>query len=482
MRTEPEDEHILLIEDEPDDAELTSGALRKKYGHGSIAIARTAEEGLALIVQQDWTMIFLDHKLPHKNGLEVLPEIRLRAPEAGIVMFTGHEDAEIAIAALRAGADYYLKKSASMALELPLVASEVAEKRDLRLTLSQATDRYRRLIENMTDLVYELDEEGRFHYISAAVLNLLGYTQQELTGRHYSRILCPDHLPLHGRQFHERRTGLRATSELPMRMKCKTGEVKIFAVNASGIYERHRRYSGTAGIARDITERQQKDQALQRSEQMLLWALEQRERLALDLHDGSIQSLYGIGLGLEYMLQLLSDDHKDISDISVRLKEARNGVNSVIDELRNFIVDEPPDCVLPMDLKDALGSLIQAVHHTSPTRFTPTIDSDALAQMNADASTQILFVLREAISNISKHARATTGVIQLRMSDGRVRLDIEDDGVGFDLQSHHSKGHGLDNIHTRALKLRAALDIVSTPGHGTRLTLMLPNEEGSDEV
>jgi PAS domain S-box-containing protein len=354
------------------------------------------------------------------------------------------------------------------------------DKRDLRRTLAQTTDRYRRLIENMSDLVYELDEKGCFRYISVAPVNLLGYTPQELIGMPYSQILCQNHLPLHGRQFHERRTGLRATRELPIRMKTKTGEVKTFSVNASGIYERHRRFSGTAGIARDSTERQQKEQALQRSEQMLQWTLDQQERLALDLHDGSMQSLYGIGLSLEYMLQVLGNDHKEIT---ARIKEARNGLNNVIAELRNFIVIAPPDFVLPMDLEGAMESLVQAARHTTTIRFTLAIDPDALAQLKAETSTQILFILREAMSNISKHARATTGVIRLGLSDGRVRLDIEDDGVGFNLESRQGAGHGLDNMHTRAQKIGAALDIVSAPGRGTHLTLTLtlPNDDGSVE-
>ena len=231
-KTEPHEECILLIDDEPDDAELTSGALQTKHAQGAITIARTAEEGLSLVVQQNWTMIFLDYQMPGKTGLEILPEIRLRAPDAGIIMLTGHEDTEVAIAALRAGADYYLKKSANMALELPLVAREVAEKRDLHRTLAQTTDRYRRLIENMNDLVYELDEEGRFRYISAAAISALGYAPHELIGAHYSTIFCQNYLPHHGRQFHERRTGLRATRELPICMKTKNGEMKTFAVNA----------------------------------------------------------------------------------------------------------------------------------------------------------------------------------------------------------------------------------------------------------
>ncbi len=104
-RTEPHEECILLIDDEPDDAELTSGALQTKHAQGSITIARTAEEGISLVVQQNWTMIFLDYQMPGKTGLEILPEIRLRAPDADIIMLTGHEDTEVAIAALRAGAD-----------------------------------------------------------------------------------------------------------------------------------------------------------------------------------------------------------------------------------------------------------------------------------------------------------------------------------------------------------------------------------------
>jgi NarL family two-component system sensor histidine kinase LiaS len=178
------------------------------------------------------------------------------------------------------------------------------------------------------------------------------------------------------------------------------------------------------------------------------------------------------------MLQLLGNDHEEIS---ARLKEARDGMNSVIDQLRNFLVSAPPDFVLPMDLEGAMESLVQAARHTTPIRFTLAIDPDALAQLNAETGTQILFILREAISNISKHAQATTSVIRLGMSDGRVRLDIEDDGVGFNLESRQGAGHGLDNMHTRAQKIGAALDIVSAPGRGTHLTLTLPNEEGSAE-
>ncbi|MCX5723924.1 MAG: response regulator [Nitrospirae bacterium] len=475
MNREPQVESILLIEDEPDDIALASQALQQMKGSGSITIARTAEEGLALAGQQDWTMIVLDHQLPGQSGLEVLPTIRRLAPDAGIVMFAGQEDEAVAIAARRAGADYYLKKSSNMAKELVAAARDVAEKRDLRRTLAETRGQYRRVLENMTDLVYELDVEGRFRYVSASVKNLLGYTEQDLIGAHYSAILSPNDLPHDGPHFHERRKGLRATRDLLVRMKTKAGDVKVFAVNASGIYARHRQWSGTTGIARDITERQQTEQALQRSEQMLQWTLEQRERLALDLHDGSIQSIYGIGLGLEYMLQLIGNDHQEVS---ARLKEAKAGLNGVLAELRNLLVAEPPEFLLPMDLEQAMEGLVQAAHQTTPTRFSLAVDPAALARLTGDRGAQILFILREAISNISKHAQATTGAIRVGLSDGVLRLTIEDDGQGFDLESRQGAGHGLNNMQTRARKLGAGLEILSAPGRGTSLTLLFPKEEG----
>lgn len=476
MAQELQTESILLIEDEPDDIALSSQALQQIQGSGSIAIARTAEEGLALAGQQDWTMIVLDHQLPGKSGLEVLPAIRRLAPDAGIVMFAGQEAAAVAIAARRAGADYYLKKSANLAKELVAVARDVAEKRDLRRALAETSGQYRRVLENMTDLVYELDEEGRFRYLSASVEDLLGYTEQDLIGAHYSVVFCQNDLPHDGPHFHERRLGRRATRGLLVQMKTKAGDVKVFTVNASGIYARHRQWSGTTGIARDITERQQTEQALQRSEQLLQWTLEQRERLALDLHDGSIQSIYGIGLGLEYMLQLIGNDHREVS---ARLKEAKAGLNGVLAELRNLLVAEPPEFLLPMDLEQAMEGLVQAAHQTTQTRFNLAIDPAALAKLTGERGAQILFVLREAISNISKHAQATTGSILVGLSDGAVRLTIEDDGQGFDLESRQGAGHGLNNMQRRAKKLGAEFEITSVPGRGTSLTLTLPNEEGA---
>jgi PAS domain S-box-containing protein len=262
-------ENVLIVDDHHDDIELATHVILDEFPACRIEDARTAEEGLAKVAQTSWSLILLDLKLPLKSGLEVLPEIRLLAPEAGIIMLTGHGDERIAVQAMRGGADYYIAKSKDFFMALPLVIREVMEKRFLRHTLAHTEDRYRLLIENMMDLIYELDEDGRFSFVSLAITDILGYSPREAIGRHYSEFVHPDDLPTLGRRFHERRTGNRAARCAEIRLLTKSGAVRLFEVSASGVYDLRRRFHATAGIARDITNRKEIAEKLHETETFL---------------------------------------------------------------------------------------------------------------------------------------------------------------------------------------------------------------------
>ncbi|MEW6545107.1 MAG: PAS domain S-box protein [Nitrospirota bacterium] len=289
--TETHGERVLIVDDQPDDIELATLALSEECPGCAIEVARSAEEGLAKVARLDVTLILLDNKLPGQSGLEALPEFRQLAPDAGLIMLTGHGDEHVAVQAMRAGADYYLAKSRNLLLEVPLVVREVLDKRHLRFLLARTEDRYRRLIENMTDIVYELDEAGCFRYISAAVTSILGYQPEEVLGTHYSRFFHPEDFPRCGRQFHERRTGIRATRRLDVRLLTKAGTARDFEVSAAGVYDRQRRFHATAGIARDCTARKQTDRDLAHTLSLLRATLEAATDgiLVLD-HRGMIEN------------------------------------------------------------------------------------------------------------------------------------------------------------------------------------------------
>ena len=88
----------------------------------------------------------------------------------------------------------------------------------------------------------------------------------------------------------------------------------------------------------------------------------------------------------------------------------------------------------------------------------------------------------EAMSNSLKHSQAETVMISLRENSGSIRLEIRDDGIGFDPKAIHSSGHGLQNIFARAQTLQAKLKIISQPGAGARVVLDIPRKEAYGSI
>lgn len=127
------------------------------------------------------------------------------------------------------------------------------------LALSEA--RYRALVEGSSDFIYVLDPEGHFSFANTEVGHLLGYSPDEIIGRHYSEFLVAEDAERVGHAFHERRTGERATRRLEVRLRSRGGvtrdvemDVRHFSISAHGLY-RGGSFVGTHGVARDITDR-----------------------------------------------------------------------------------------------------------------------------------------------------------------------------------------------------------------------------------
>ena len=278
-------QRILIIDDESDDVELTGEALLEVWPGSIIVGAGTAEAGLAKARASSWSLILLDYKLPGKSGLEILKELRSLCPESSIILLTGHGDEATAVQVMLAGADYYLRKSTNFLLELPMVVREVLEKHHLRLRVKHTEERYHRLIEHITDIVFELDALGCFRFVSPAVLPILGYAPEEMKGFPVSHFLHPDDLLRSAHWFHKEGMERQATSGSSMRFLMKSGEIREIEVDATVIYDHHNQFSATVGIARDVTERK-------KAEVSLAQLRYKYELLLNSAHDG----IYGIDL------------------------------------------------------------------------------------------------------------------------------------------------------------------------------------------
>jgi signal transduction histidine kinase len=209
------------------------------------------------------------------------------------------------------------------------------------------------------------------------------------------------------------------------------------------------------------------------AETTLRQVLDDRERIAQDLHDGSIQSLFAIGLGLERCRRLAATEP---AEVMAQLGAAIADLKLVIRDLRGYIVGLEPPVANGREMEAALVELVRSMDNPSQLHFALQIDPSAADRVTSEQAAHLLAVAREAMSNSLRHSSARTGALSLHLHDGQVRLVVEDDGVGFQAETVRERGHGLKNMAARARRLGGRFEVRSGPGQGTTVIFELSQE------
>jgi signal transduction histidine kinase len=212
-----------------------------------------------------------------------------------------------------------------------------------------------------------------------------------------------------------------------------------------------------------------------------LAVVDERERIARDLHDGIIQAIYGVALSLEDVPSMMADEP---DEASARVDRAIDSLNLTIREIRNFILGLRSELLHGADLLAGLATLANEFSATgaSEIELDLEIDPELASSIPTAHRVQLLQMTREALSNAARHARAQRTRIVMRVDEGAVILRVEDDGMGFDTGAPVSPGHlGLANLHDRAAAFGATVNIESTLGEGTTLSIRVPVAESEPE-
>jgi two-component system sensor histidine kinase DevS len=203
-----------------------------------------------------------------------------------------------------------------------------------------------------------------------------------------------------------------------------------------------------------------------------LAVLEERDRIGMDLHDGIIQSIYGVGLALDYARMAIVEDPTLARS---KIEESISALNATIKDIRSYILDLRPRQFHGNDLKQGLQRLVEEFQANTPTRALLVAPEDGLVDFPAGSSTALFHICQEALANIARHARARHAEVHLWTSRDRVLLEISDDGRGFDVSKIQlSLGHGLSNMQARARKVGGDVEITSAPGEGSTLLAWVP--------
>jgi signal transduction histidine kinase len=203
-----------------------------------------------------------------------------------------------------------------------------------------------------------------------------------------------------------------------------------------------------------------------------LAVLEERERIGMDLHDGIIQSIYGVGLSLESALHSFEEDPKDAK---TRVQRSIESLNQAIRDLRAYILDLRPRQMGTEGLLSGLNRLITEfrANTLAPVQIS---GSDHDLKDLPQAHSMVLFhICQEALANIAKHAKAQQVDISLWSTDERALMEIHDNGKGFEMEKMSvTIGHGLANMQTRARSVGGDVDISSLIGEGTTVLAWVP--------
>lgn len=325
--------------------------------------------------------------------------------------------------------------------------------------------RYQDLFENANDILYSHDPEGRITSLNHAGELLTGYNRQEASQLDIRQLVAPAARPALEQMLKNHRAG-EARQRADLEILARSGRSLHWEVNTRLEY-RDSQPSGVRGIARDITERK-------RLELQLHQSLQERERIAQDLHDDIIQSLYAAGLGLHECRRLVQENPEKAE---TQLQHSLQDLNRLIRKVRAFIVGMETEKLTGQDFISSLQSLLAIMGDPSANRFVLDVDPADAESLNHQQVAGLLLITREAISNSLRHAHARQTRISLQNHPEYLRLEITDDGVGFDPQARQKNGHGLRNIASRAQELDARYEIFSQPGQGTQIWVELPKNQ-----
>lgn len=203
--------------------------------------------------------------------------------------------------------------------------------------------------------------------------------------------------------------------------------------------------------------------------------VEMRQKLARDLHDGPTQKVTGLAMQLDYAIQLID---RNPAEAKAELEKARALAQQTVKEIRTALFTLRPLSLESAGLSKALEQLGQRLREVDdvPIQIVPGEFGTDLDQQIAST---VFAIIEEAIGNARKHGKGAPIQVSLQRQENSLVAIVQDQGPGFDLEQieksyDKSMSLGLQNMRDRAKLIDGNLTILSAPGHGTRITLVVP--------
>ena len=504
--------------------------------------ASNGVEALEKTLQLKPDVVVLDINMPGLNGLETTRLIRQQLPTAEIVVVSQYEASVMAKTAAQAGARVYVAKSqvsrellaAVEAAGRPFASGNAQAGRTLRETpIAQPTDtavdesrpsiggstdiaalapamlrqfsadelayRLAAIVESSDDAIVSKDLNGIVHSWNAAAQRIFGYTAEEMIGRSITTIIPPELLSEETLILSRIRAGQRIDHFDTVRM-AKGGRRVNVSLTISPIKDAHGKIVGASKIARDITERKEKERELiearqelerrvgertaelQKAEQnlrrlsgrLLQMQDEERRRIARELHDSAGQMLVALDMSL-YTIQ--QEAGKLSPSASSALSQSLETVQEMSRELRTISHLLHPPLLDEAGLPSAVRWYVEGFAERS--KIAVDLDlGEELGRLPRELETTIFRIVQESLTNVHRHSGSATAAIRILRNSGDVLIEVLDQGKGIGESNRQANGPsrpgvGIQGMRERVRQLGGNFQIL-TPEKGTIVRATLP--------
>ncbi len=360
---------------------------------------------------------------------------------------------------------------------------DVTERRKAEQEARYQRDYFQSLFHGSPEAVATLDLQRHVLDVNPAFEKLFGYALEDIKGKDMHTFILPQGKEREGKDISLRVSRGEVVAAESVRRAADGREIPVSLLGAPVIVEG--RQVGLLSIYRDVTERKRAEEELEASRQELrelaahIESVREEERtgIARELHDEIGQALTAIKIDLSWLRRELP---KDQALLLEKTRGLLRVADSAIKTVRRISSELRPGILDDLGLTAAIQWYAGEFEQRTGVKCEVSVEREVIV-LEQDRSTAVFRIFQEALTNVARHAAATRVQVNLGERDGRLVLEITDDGKGITpRQISGRKAFGLMGMRERAAFLGGELQISGGPGRGTRVTVSIPLRREGD--
>ena len=469
---------ILLLEDNPDDAEMVERLLKKDNPQYSFCLAMNKEAYLQRLDDFQPDIILSDNSLPQFNALDALTVIKQRSLDIPFVLVTGTVSDEFAANIIKSGADDYILKD--RLTRLPTAIVSALQKRRSETAIRNSEDTRRLIMNASLDAIVCIDTRGAITVWNQQAEKMFGWKETEITGKMLETIIPDQQRGSEGYRFGP----WTQKSKVPMlntiiEMTALHQDGNEFPVELAIVSIKQDHNEFYCVFIRDISLRKNAEEVLRVMEleilnqkvqeqkkitRAIIKAQEmERNRIGQELHDNVNQLLASTKM-------FLGSTGKKFESIKEFLKYPMELIDNSIAEIR-ALTSRHVTPLKNVDLQDLVQTLLDNLkENKTEVIFVYHLPNGVI---DDELKLNIYRIVQEQINNILKHAAAKNVSVAIEAEDKTINIWVVDDGKGFD-PNKKRKGIGISNMFNRVESFNGEVKIETSPGNGCKTRIKIP--------